>query len=75
MESKDKIINIYENEINKLNNFYLKAKEKTMINKDEKNDDIIEIEQQKKLIEKHEENENIKKENFELIKDLEQLAQ
>ena len=46
-----------------------------MINKDEKNDDIIEIEQQKKLIERHEENENIKKENFELIKDLEQLAQ
>ena len=42
-----------------------------MINKDEKNDDIIEIEQQKKLIERHEENENIKKENFELIKDLE----
>ena len=73
-ESKDKIVNIYENEINKLNNFYLKAKEKTMINKDE-NNDMIEIEQQKKLMDMHEENENIKKENFELIKDLEQLAQ
>ncbi len=73
-ESKDKIVNIYENEINKLNNFYLKAKEKTMIDKDE-NNDMIEIEQQKKLMDMHEENENIKKENFELIKDLEQLAQ
>ena len=71
-ESKDKIINIYEDEITKLNNFYLKAKEKTMINKEE--NDINENEA-KKLIEMHEENEKIKNENYELIKDLDQLAQ
>ena len=47
VESKDKIINIYENEINKLNNFYLKTKEKTMINKDEKNDDIMKLNNKK----------------------------
>ena len=72
-ESKDKIISIYEDEINKLNNFYLKAKEKTMNGKKEE-DDTSEIETQKKLIYMHEENENIKKENYELIKDLEELA-
>ena len=47
VESKDKIINIYENEINKLNNFYLKAKENTIINKDEKNDDIMKLNNKK----------------------------
>ena len=70
-DSKDKIINIYEDEITKLNNFYLKAKEKTMINKEE--NDINENEA-KKLIEMHEENEKIRNENYELIKDLDQLA-
>ena len=71
-ESKDKIINIYEDEITKLNNFYLKAKEKTMINKEENE---INENEAKKLIEMHEENEKIKNENYELIKDLDQLAQ
>jgi hypothetical protein len=72
-ENKDKIISIYENEINKLNNFYLKVKEKTMISKKEEND-TSEIETQKKLIYMHEEIENIKKENYKLIKDLEEMA-
>ena len=72
-ESKDKLINIYEDEIVKLNNFYMKAKEKTKINK-EKEIDISESEA-KNLIQMHEENERIKNENFELIKDLDQLAQ
>ena len=72
-ESKDKIINIYEDEIVKLNNFFIKAKEKTKINKEEEID-LSESEAQK-LIQMHEENEKIKKENYELIKDLDQLAQ
>ena len=72
-ESKDKIINIYEDEIVKLNNFFMKAKEQTKINKEEEID-LSESEAQK-LIQMHEENEKIKKENYELIKDLDQLAQ
>ena len=72
-ESKDKIISIYEGEIAKLNNFYLKAKEKTM-NIIEKENNMNEIEE-KNLMKIHEENENIKNENYELIKDLDQLTQ
>ena len=60
-ESKDKIIEIYEDEIGKLNNFYKKAKEKTEKSKENKDEEKI-----MKIIK---ENEEIKKENFDFIKD------
>jgi hypothetical protein len=72
-ESKDKIISIYEGEITKLKDFYVKAKEKTM-NILEKENDMNEIEENN-LMKMHEENENIKNENYELIKNLDQLPQ
>ena len=71
-DSKEKIIEIYEDEINKLNNFHKKAKEKTMNNKKEKLN--IEIDEEKLMKIIHE-NEEIKNENFELIKDLDKLAE
>ena len=70
-ESKDKIIEIYEDEMDKLNNFYLKAKEKTSIN----DEDIDEEKAEEKLMKIINENEEIKNNNFELIKDLDQLAE
>ena len=71
-DSKEKIIEIYEDEINKLNNFHKKAKEKTMNNKKEKVNTEIDEEKLMKIIH---ENEEIKNENFELIKDLDKLAE
>ena len=71
-DSKEKIIEIYEDEINKLNNFHKKAKEKTMNNKKEKINTEIDEEKLMKIIH---ENEEIKNENFELIKDLDKLAE
>ena len=72
-ESKNKIIEIYEDEINKLNGFYLKAKEKTEINSEKKADNNELSEE--KLIKIIKENEKIKKENFDFIKDLDKLAE
>jgi len=74
-ESKDKIIEIYEDEMAKLNNFYLKAKEKTGANDDDDEDDIDEEKAEEKLMKIINENEEIKNSNFELIKDLDQLAE
>jgi len=74
-ESKDKIIEIYEDEMAKLNNFYLKAKEKTAINDEEEGEDIDEEKAEEKLMKIISENEEIKNNNFELIKDLDQLAE
>ena len=74
-ESKDKIIEIYEDEMAKLNNFYLKAKEKTAINDEEEDEDIDEEKLEEKLMKIISENEEIKNNNFELIKDLDQLAE
>lgn len=74
-ESKDKIIEIYEDEMAKLNNFYLKAKEKTAINDEEEDENIDEEKAEEKLMKIISENEEIKNNNFELIKDLDQLAE
>ena len=71
-DSKEKLIEIYEDEINKLDNFHKKAKEKTMNNKKEKVNAEIDEEKLMKIIH---ENEGIKNENFELIKDLDKLAE
>ena len=71
-DSKEKLIEIYEDEINKLDNFHKKAKEKTMNNKKEKVNTEIDEEKLMKIIH---ENEGIKNENFELIKDLDKLAE
>ena len=68
-QNKNKIIDIYEDEKSKLNNFYLKAKEKVIINYENKEKDIEEIMNTK------EKNEELKKENFELIKDLDELPE
>ena len=74
IDSKDQIIDIYENEINKLKNFYLKAKEKTSINKNINKEEDQE-KNKEKIMKIKIENEEIKKENFELIKDLDQLSE
>ena len=74
LDSKDKIIDIYENEINKLKIFYSKAKEKTLINKDiNKNKDTEKSKE--KLMKIIKENKELENENSELIKDLKQLAE
>ena len=75
-ESKDKIIDIYEDEIAKLNMFYLKAKKKTEIENNQKKEKNNEKElDEEKLMKIIKENEEIKNENFEFIKDLDQLAE
>ena len=72
-DSKEKIIEIYEDEIKKLNNFYMKAKEKTMNNK--KKENVKSEIDEEKIMKIIKENEEIKNENFELIKDLDKLAE
>ena len=62
-DSKEKIIEIYEDEINKLNIFYQKAKEKTMNDKKEK----VNNETEEKIMKIIKENDEIKNENFELL--------
>ena len=75
-ESKDKIIEIYEDEIAKLNKFYLKAKGNTeMKNNQEKEENDEKELDEEKLMKIIKENEEIKNENFDLIKDLDQLAE